>query len=100
MIDLTLSHTSTKNTDAIESLEQASISLFKWFELNLLKGNADKCHFLTSTDQEVSLNVGNFTIKNSEYEKLLGVKFDSKLIFDHHISDLRKRSSRKVNALA
>ena len=44
-------YTSAKNIDdVIESLEQPSVSLFKWFELNLLKGNADKFHFLTSTD--------------------------------------------------
>ena len=41
----------------------------------LLKGNAKKFHFLTSTDQE-SLNVDNFTIKNSEYINL-GIKLDN-----------------------
>ena len=71
---------SAKNVeDFIEYLERASVSLFRWFENNLLKGNADKCHFLVSTSQEISLNVNNFKIKNSDYEKLLGVKFDSKL---------------------
>ena len=34
---------SAKNVeDAIESLEQASVSLFRWFENSILKGNADK----------------------------------------------------------
>ena len=41
-----------KRDDAIESLEQTSSSLFKFFEHNLLKGNTDKGHFLVSTDQE------------------------------------------------
>ena len=58
--------------DVIESLERASISLFRWFENNLLKGNADKyC------------------------KKLLGVKYDSKLRFDQHITDLCRKASRK-----
>ena len=35
--------------DVIESFEQASVSLLRWFENNLSKGNADKCHFLVST---------------------------------------------------
>ena len=71
---------SAKNVeDVIESLERASVSLFRWFENKLLKGNADKCHFLVSTSQEVNLNVNNFKIKNSHCEKLLGVKFDSKV---------------------
>ena len=91
---------SAKNVDIIESLERASVSLFWWFENNLLKGNADKCHFLVSTNQEVSLNVNNFKTKNSDYEKLLGVKFDSKLRFDQHITDLCRRASRKIHALA
>ena len=46
-------YTSTKTIDdVIESLEQASMSLFNWFELKLLKGNADNCHFLTSTNHK------------------------------------------------
>ena len=92
---------SAKNVeDVIESLERASVSLFRWFENNLLKGNADKFHFLVSPSQEVSLNVNNFKIKKSDCEKLLGVKFDSKLRFDQHITDLCRRTRRKIHALA
>ena len=36
--------------DLITSLEQASNGLFEWFKNNLLKGNADKCHLLVSTN--------------------------------------------------
>ena len=84
----------------MESLERASVSLFRWFENNLLKGNADECHFLVSVSQEVSLNVNNFKIKNSDCEKLLGVKFDSKLRFDQYITDLYRRARRKIRTLA
>ena len=60
---------SAKNVeDVIESLERALVSLFRCFENNLLKGNADKCRFLVSTSQEVNLNVNNFKIKNSDCE--------------------------------
>ena len=69
-------------------------------QIKLLKGNVNKCHLFANTDQEVSLNVDNFTIKNSECEKPLGVKFDSKLTFNQHISNLCNGNSRKVNALA
>ena len=65
-----------------------------------MKGNVDKFHFLVSPSQKVSLNVNNFKIKNSDCEKLLGVKFDSKLRFDQHITDLCRRTSRKIYALA
>ena len=40
-----------------KSLEQVLVSLSKRFENNLLKDNADKCNFLVSNDQEVTLNV-------------------------------------------
>ena len=53
-----------------------------------------------TTSQEVSLNLNNFKIKNSHCKKLLGVKFDSKLRFDQHITDLCRRASRKIHALA
>ena len=87
---------SAKNVeDVIKSVERASVSLFRWFENNLLKGNVAKCHFLVSTSQVVNLNVNNFKIKNSDCEKLLGVKFDSKLRFDQHSTDLCRRASQK-----
>ena len=73
--------------NVVESLKQASVSLFIWFKLNLLKSNSHKFHFFRSTDQEVSLNVDNFTLKNINYEKHIGVKIDSKLTFDQHFSD-------------
>ena len=94
-------HLSAKNVeDVIESLQRASASLFGWFENNLLKGNADKCHFIVSTSQEESLNVNTFKLKNSDCEKLLGVRFDSKLRLDQHITDLCRTASRKIHALA
>ena len=65
-----------------------------------MKGNSDKYHFLVSTSQEVILNVNNFKIKIRYCEKILGVKFDSKLRFDQHITDLCRRPSRKIHALA
>ena len=54
----------------ITSLEKASKALFEWFENNLLKSNAAKCHLLVSSS--VNLRVSNYEIKNSECEKLLG----------------------------
>ena len=92
---------SAKNIEnVIEPLERTSVSLFRWFENNLLKVNADKFHFLVSASQEVSLNINTFKIKNSDCEKLLGVKFDSKLRFDQHITDLCRTASRKIHVLA
>ena len=86
--------------DVITSLEKASVDLFNWFKNNRLKSNADKFHVLISTNKPVSVNIGNYTIENSRCEKLLGVKIDANLNFNDHISDLCKKASRKIHALA
>ena len=84
----------------ITSLEKASKTLFEWFENNLLKSNTDKCHLLVSSRDAVNLRVSEYGIKNSECEKLLGVKFDNKLTFEKHITDICRKTSRKIYALA
>ena len=86
--------------DLIISLEQTSNGLSEWFKNNLLKSNADKCHFLVNTNDRVRMNVDGFKIDKSNTEKLLGVKFDKKLTFDDHISDICKKAGRKIYALA
>ena len=60
----------------IKSLEETSEILFKWFNDNLMRINADKCHLLVSTNNTVKIKIRNFDITNSKSEKLLGVKFD------------------------
>ena len=62
--------------------------------------NADKCHLLVSTNNTVKIKTGNFDITNGKSEKLLGVKFDLKLSFDDHISELHKKASKKIHALS
>ena len=92
--------TSANNIDdLIDSLEKASSSLFKWFKDNLFKGNPDKCHLLVSTNEKTKINIGEFSIENSDCEKLLGVKIDNKLTFDCHVS-MCKNANGKINALA
>ena len=83
--------------NVIASLEQVSEDLFNWFKNNRLKSNADKCHVLVSTNKSIGVNIGNYTIDNSECEKLLGVKIDVNLNFSDHISDLCKKASRKIS---
>ena len=94
-------YTSANNIDELtDSLEKASSNLFKWFKDNLLKGNPDKCHLLVSTNEKIKINTGDFSIENSNCEKLLGVKIDNKLTFDYHVSDMCKKANRKINTLA
>ena len=41
--DNTLYSSAKENWYVIESLKKASVSLFKWFKLNILKSNVNKC---------------------------------------------------------
>ena len=61
--------------------------------------NADKCHLLVTTKRSVSANIGEFVINNSNEEKLPGIKVDTKLSFENHVSSLCKKASQKLHAL-
>ena len=84
----------------ITSLEKASKALFEWFENNLLKINADKWGLLVSSSDVVNLRVSEYDIKNSECGELPGVKFNNKLKFKKHITDICREASGKIYALA
>ena len=47
--------------------------------------NVHKCHLLLSSVEAHKIEINGFTIRNSHYEKLLGVYFDDQLKFDFHI---------------
>ena len=84
----------------IASLEKVSDALFNCFKNNHLENNVDKCHVLVSMNKSVGIKIGDHTIDNSEYEKLLSVKIDVNLNFNNHISNLCKKTSRKRSVLA
>ena len=54
---------------------------------------------ISNKKDEVIINLGKKKIKNSEYEKLLGIKVDTKLNFNDYLSAITSKSSCKVNAL-
>ena len=86
--------------EVIQKLELTTNNLFEWFKNNHMKANADKCHLLVTRDTDVTAKIGEFDVKNSREEKLLGVKIDSKLSFENHVSSLCKKASQKLHALA
>ena len=86
--------------EGIQSLEEPSKIVFKWFSDNLMKSNANRCDFLACTSNKVNIRIDNFDMSNTKCEKLLGVQFDHKLTFDDHISELCKNASQKIHALA
>ena len=70
------------------SLEEASKSLFTWFDNNLMKSNAGKCQLLVSSNEKVTIKIGSHEIANTNCEKLLDVHLDSCLSFDYHVSEI------------
>ena len=73
---------------------------FKCFSDNLTKSNSDKYYLLVSTSNKVNIRIDTSDISNTKCEKLFGVKFDHKLTFDDHISELYKNASQKNYSLA
>ena len=61
---------------------------------------ADKCHLLLSSAENRTIEIDEFTVKNSNCEKLLGVQFDDQLKFYYYIEKLCKNANRKLHALA
>lgn len=55
---------------------------------------------LVISNKPVDIEIGNYTIDNSKCKKLLPVRIDVDLSFNNHISNLCKKASRKISALA
>ena len=86
--------------EVIQTPERDSMMLFQWSSDNQVKANISKCHLLVNKKNKVTIRIGGMEIKNSEYEKLLGIKVDTKLNFNEHLNDIISKASRKVNALS
>ena len=86
--------------EVIKSLEKDSIKLFQWFSDNQMKANHDKCHLLVSGKNNVTMNASGFKIKNTECEKLLGIKVDCWLKFESYLDGVIEKASNKINALS
>ena len=65
-----------------------------------MKANPDNCHFLCNSNSEVILTIETQKIKNCKFEKLFGIKFDSKLNFNSHIHDIFQKAGQKLNAIS
>ena len=85
----------------LNTLETDTETLIKWFNSNYLKLNADKCHLLISNhNTDIHIKVGEEVIECSNSVKLLGVTIDNNLNFKDHVSNLCKKNSQKLHALA
>ena len=51
--------------EVIKRLETAYVKLFKWFADNQIKVNQNKCHLIISKNENVSMYICPFEIKNT-----------------------------------
>ena len=65
-----------------------------------MKPNGDKCHFFVTTETSVSINIDGRNVTNKKEQKLHGIKFNSSLSFEGHITSPCKKASQKLHALA
>ena len=86
--------------DVMNGLQVSAKKLLKWFSDNQMKGSADKCNLIMSTENAPELQIGDSLIKKSSREKLLGVIIDYKLTFDEHVTSSCKKANNKLRALA
>ena len=80
----------------VKLLEEGACAIFQWFEDNEMKANADKCHVLLNTSNELTVKINEVQIKNSQSEKLLGITIDNDLKFEDHINNICRKASAKI----
>ena len=91
----------TDNSSILQQLDKDSETLLGWIRNNGLKANPDKFHLLLSdNDEDYFIRVANFTIPNSNSEKLLGIIFGNGLTFNNHVSELCTKANQKLHALS
>ena len=63
----------------------------------MITGNTDKCHLIISSKTLVGIDVSNITIISQKKVKLLEIYMGNRLNFDYHISQLCKKTGRKLH---
>ena len=65
-------------TDLVKTFETETNLVLRWFRINEMKSNDDKCHLLVDHQENVSVAIGNEIIAATNSVELLGVKIDEK----------------------
>ena len=71
----------------------------KTLKITTLTIYSQPCHLLISSNENITVKIGQYEIPNSECEELLGVRLDWKLNCDDHISNRCKNACGELNAL-
>ena len=90
----------------IENIKKLLLADFKtvieWFSDNYMIINPDKCKYMCmgkNSDDNDTLSLNEFNLKNSDYEIILGITIEQKLTFTKHIKNLCKKAGQKLCAL-
>ena len=93
--------TGLRPSDVLLKLENAAKTLLQWFKDSRMKANPSKYHLLiNNTKKSFQIKIGNETLSNRKYEKLLEVKIGHELNFNEHVSSVCKKASQKLNTLS
>ena len=86
--------------DVLQELGTISKKPFMWFTDNEMMANADKLHFLLSSDENYTIEINGFTVKNLTLWEILRVRFYKQLKFEFFIEKICKNANREIHALA
>ena len=71
LVVLIIPYTSSQNIDdVINTIENDSVKLFKWFSNNQRKTNKDKCHLLLSKKDRVTMKIKETDLEKQSMQKL------------------------------
>ena len=82
----------------LEKLEKGIQSMSDWFSGNFLKASADKCHLIASSKVPVDIQISNIKVTSESTVKRLGINMHNRLNFDYHVSQLSKKTSKKLQS--
>ena len=102
--DNTITCFSDTLTDLIKNLKEESEKATLWFKDNMMIVNPEKFQAIIidrkgQNNNPTSLKINGNEIHSEESVTLLGLKIDSKLNFEEHISKLCSKSAGQLNAL-
>ena len=98
--DNTLYAVENNVSNLLKLLEMETNKVLKWFEMNEMKPNADKCHLIVCNKNKCSVTLDNNIIEGEKFVELLGMTITNDLKFSDHITILCKRANQKLHALA
>ena len=84
----------------LTTLQEETTEVLKWFQINEMKPNGDKCHLIIANKNNVNITLGSEIIESEESITLLGINIDNNLDFHNHVSDLIRKGNQKLHALA